>query len=79
MRIDGCEWVLAGTLGKAMVVSSLGRTLTPRAIFRSYCPARKMVGARTRSGSQEQRDAIVTTDFLAPVLGLEKMKQGGYP
>jgi len=80
-RIDGCVWVLAGTLGIAIFVGSLGRTLTPLAIFRSYfsCSVRKMAGARTRSGRQEQRDDIVTTDLLAPALGLAKMKQGGYP
>ena len=74
-------WVPAGTLGIAIFVGWLGRTLTPLAIFRSNfsCSVRKMAGARTRSRLQEQRDDIVTTDFLAPALGVEKMKQGRYP
>jgi hypothetical protein len=81
MRIDGCVWVLAGTLGIVIFVGSLGRSLTPLAIFRSYfrCSVRKMARVRARSGRQEQRNDIVITDFLAPALGVEKMKQGGYP
>jgi len=54
--------------GSAKVIGGWASSLACRP-----CSIRKMVGPRTRSRRQEQRDDIVTTDFLAPVLGLEKM------
>jgi hypothetical protein len=53
-----CVWVLAGTLGIAIFVGSLGRALISLAIFRSYFDysVRKMSGARTCSERQEQRN-----------------------